>query len=513
MVRWAGILTGKASYQAVPNRSSLRGPPSSWLQFVVKSATGQRGNSAIESMWSLRIVIPLLVVFLLIQGGDAGVPVVASHLLPAARGIGLPLGGSAEDYGCLGCSVILISIDTLRADHLGSYGYFRETSPNIDEFTADSVIFRTAIVQAPSTVRSHASILTSLYNFQHQARSIPFVALPEEATTVTEVLSREGYETVAFTGSGQVHPEYGLAQGFDLYDHRTRRKFDDAVDDAIEWLGAEPRGKFFMFLHTYEVHAPYTPKQQYLDLFAPEPESRLPEHISIELIDEVNLEFFGRRTYEPADVRQIMRSYDAEIRSVDDAFGRLVEFLRSIGEYDDLLIIFTGDHGEEFDEHGTIARHSHTLHDETLKVPLIMKFPRGSFASTDVRSQVRSIDIAPTITDVLAIESPPSFQGLSLIDVIIGRDQRARFALSELGEDVISTAIRTERWKLYNDRLFDLVADPMELEDVSGRYPTVRRALESLLVDLVSSGSVLESEQGDPSEEVLRQLRALGYVQ
>jgi arylsulfatase A-like enzyme len=464
-------------------------------------------------MWLLKIVIPFLVVFLLIQGGDAGVPAVASHLLPAAGGIGLPFVGITEDYECLGCSVILISIDTLRADHLGSYGYFRETSPNIDRFTEDSVIFRTAIVQAPSTVRSHASILTSLYNFQHRARSFPFTPLPEEATTVTEVLSREGYETVAFTGSGQVHPEYGLAQGFDIYDNRAGRSFGDAVDDAIEWLEAESRGKFFMFLHTYEVHAPYRPKQEYLDLFTPEPESRLPEHISIEIIDEVNLEFFGRRTYKPADVRQIMRSYDAEIRSVDDSFGRLVEALESMGEYEDLLIVFTGDHGEEFGEHGMIARHSHTLHDETLKVPLIMKFPRGSFASTDLRSQVRSIDIAPTITDVLAIESPPSFQGISLIEVITGTDQRARFAVSELGNDAISTAIRTERWKLYNDRLFDLVADPMELEDVSARYPTVRVALESRLVDLVSGGNVLESEQGDPSEEVLRQLRALGYVQ
>lgn len=466
-----------------------------------------------KSMWSLRIIIPLLVVLLLIQGGDAGVPEIAAHLLPAAGGFGLPFLGIAEDYECLGCSVILISIDTLRADHLGSYGYWRDTSPNIDRFTADSVTFRTAIVQAPSTVRSHASILTSLYNFQHQARSIPVAALPDEAITVTEVLSREGYQTAAFTGAGQVHPEYGLNQGFDLYAHRGKRKFAEAVDDAIVWLEAEPRGKFFIFLHTYEVHAPYTPKQQYLDMFPPEPDSRLPEHISIEMIEELNLELFGRRTYEPSDVRQLMRSYDAEIRSVDHDFGRLVEFLKAAGEYDDLLIVFTADHGEEFGEHGMIARHSHTLHDETLKVPLIMKFPRGSFASTEVRSQVRSIDIAPTITAVLGIEAPPSFQGASLTNVLTGTDRSALVSVSERGDDIPSTAIRTERWKLYDGRLYDLVADPKELEDVSARYPTVRRAMESLLVELVSSGGVLDSQQVDPSEEVLRQLRALGYVQ
>jgi arylsulfatase A-like enzyme len=464
-------------------------------------------------MRSLGIIVALLVVALLVQSGDAGVPVFAAGILPAAGGLGLPFLTAAQDYECLGCSVILISIDTLRPDHLGCYGSARDTSPNIDRLAADSVVFRNAIAQAPSTVRSHASILTSLFNFQHQARFLPMSPLPDAAVTVTEVLSRQGYQTAAFTGSGQTHPEYGLSQGFDLYDHRDRRKFHEAVDDAIDWLEKEPRGKFFLFLHTYEVHAPYTPSKEYLDLLEPEPASGLPDQISLDLLDEINQEFFGRRTYSPADLRQITRSYDAEIRSVDDGLGRLVEYLKSRGEYDDILIVFTGDHGEEFGEHGEVGRHSYALYDVILRVPLLIKFPREAFASASVRSQVRSIDIAPTITDVLAIEPPPSFQGVSLVDVAAGRNRDTLVAISERGDRDVSIAIRTERWKLYDGRLFDLVADPGEEHDVSDRYPTVRDTMEKLLVETLSTGNVLEAEEATPSDEILRELRALGYVQ
>jgi arylsulfatase A-like enzyme len=464
-------------------------------------------------MRSLLLIAALTVTVLLLQGGDAGVPVLGAHLLPPAASIGLPFLAGADDYECLGCSVILISIDTLRADHLGCYGYGRDTSPNIDLFSRDAVVFRNAIAQAPSTVRSHSSIMTSLFNFQHQARHLPMFPLPESAVTIAEVLSREGYQTAAFTGSGQTHPEYGLGQGFDSYHHRDRRGFDDVVAHAIDWLEEAPRGKFFLFLHTYEVHTPYTPSQKYLDMFPPEPESGLPEQIPLPLLEELQFNFFGRRSYSAADLRQITRSYDAEIRSVDDAFGHLVEYLRSSDQYDDLLIVFTSDHGEEFGEHDKIARHSHALHDVLLKVPLIVRFPWGAFAPRMVNPQVRSIDIAPTIADVVAIEAPPSFQGVSLVDIVTGRMRDTLVAISERGLGRASIAIRTDRWKLYDGELFDLVADPGEQMDVSESYPTVRAAMEELLVEILSSGEVLDAAEVAPSEEILKQLRALGYVQ
>jgi arylsulfatase A-like enzyme len=460
-----------------------------------------------------RAILLLLLLLSLSQSGDDGVPVFAADLLPDAGGPGLLIGTDTADPECLGCSVILISIDTLRADHLGCYGYPRETSPNIDRLAAESVVFRNAIAQAPSTVRSHASILTSLFNFQHQARFSPMTPLPDEAVTITEVLSQQGYQTAAFTGSGQTHPEYGLGQGFDLYDDRDQRKFGEAVEDAIDWLEAEPRGKFFLFLHTYEVHSPYTPAQEHLDLFPPEPESSLPEQISVDLLQQMRREFFGRVYFSPADVRQVIRSYDAEIRSVDEGLGRLLDYLRARRELDDLLIVFTADHGEEFGEHGTLGRHSHALYDEILRVPLVIKLPRGAFASRSVWTQVRSIDIAPTITDVLAIDAPPSFQGVSLVDRAAGRSRESLIAISERGRDKPEIAVRTERWKLYDDKLFDLLADPGQETDVSSRYSTVRLALEMALGNTISAGTVLDSESVTPSEEILRQLKALGYVQ
>jgi arylsulfatase A-like enzyme len=285
------------------------------------------------------------------------------------------------------------------------------------------------------------------------------------------------------------------------------------VEDAIDWLEAEERGKFFLFLHTYEVHSPYTPLPEYLELFEPEPESSLPEQITVDLLDQMRQEFFGRVYFSPADVRQVIRSYDAEIRSVDDGLRRLVEYLKSRGEFDDMLIVFTADHGDEFGEHGTLGRHSHALYDEILRVPLVIKFPRGAFASRSVWSQVRSIDIAPTITDVLAIDAPPSFQGVSLVDHAAGRSLEALIAISERGREEPSIAIRTERWKLYDGKLFDLVADPGEKTDVSHRYPTVRRAMEMVLSNTIAGGTVLDAEVGVPSDEILRQLKALGYVQ
>lgn len=441
-------------------------------------------------------------------------PAFAAGFLPTKPRLGLPLFGDSGTDGCLGCSVILISIDTLRSDHLGCYGYSVQTSPHIDGFAEDAVLFRTAIAQSSSTVRSHASILTSLFDFQHRARRQPATPLPPEAVTLAEVLRSEGYQTAAFTAAGQMDPMYGHDQGFDLYDSQSQRRFAGTVADAIEWLEAEQRSKFFIFLHTYEVHAAYVPDQKYLDLLGPGEPSLLPTQISVELIDRLNFNFFGRGpTFTAADVRHVIRSYDAEIRSMDAALGRLVEYLRAQDEYDDLLVVFTADHGEEFGEHGVIGAHAHSLHDEILKVPLIVKFPGGMFASTRVNSQVRSIDIAPTIADVLSIPQPPSFEGVSLVDLITGRVKSIPFALSERGGKIPSVAIRTDRWKLYDGALYDLLADPMEREDVSRRYKSVTRALGMNLVELLARPMLGAAEEIVPSEEIIRQLRALGYIQ
>jgi len=467
----------------------------------------------IDRRWVLAAGFVLLISTLLMQGGDASVGQLVAHMLPRAPVLGSLFSAGEEAAECLGCSVILISIDTMRPDHLGCYGHHHPTSPNIDRFAEEATLFRVAISQASTTLRSHTTMLTSLFTFQHRANRRPARPVPEEATTLAEVLRREGYQTAAFTGGGQLNPVFGLTQGFDVYDDQSQRDFATTVADSIEWLEAEPRGKFFLFLHTYEVHAPYEPDPELYAVLEDDGESLLPDQISVELIDRLNTEFFGQPNFRDADARKVALSYDAEIMSVDRAFGGLVEYLRASGVYDDLMIVLTADHGEEFGEHGTVGRHAQALYDEIIKVPLIIKFPRDAYSTAIVNSQVRIIDIPPTITDVLRIARPPSFEGVNLVDLVSGKTRAGSFAISERGNTRPSYAVRTDRWKLYDGRLYDLAADPRERDDVADRYEVVRKGLELQLAKFLSMKGLDASEEVTPPDEVLRQLRALGYVQ
>ncbi len=164
-------------------------------------------------------------------------------------------------------NLVVVSVDTLRADHLGCYGYPRPTSPEIDRFRRDAALFEQAIAQAPSTLPSHASLLTSLVPQRHGASWAARRALPEEVVTLPEVLRRHGYRTAAFTGGGQMHPSNGLAQGFDLYRVTGPLPLAETVAAALPWLDEHREGPFFLFLHTYETHHPYPPDPETLALF------------------------------------------------------------------------------------------------------------------------------------------------------------------------------------------------------------------------------------------------------
>ncbi len=215
----------------------------------------------------LKVLALLLAVWLLTHAGNfaAGTEFLPSNG-PWIGRIDSVAATDLDAYQCPGCSVVLISIDTLRADHLGSYGYPRPTSPNIDEFADAATLFTTTIAPGSSTLISHASMMTSLLAFQHGARVRPHIPLADEALTIAEVLQGTGYQTAAFTAGAQLASVYGLPQGFDVYDAQAQRDLRETVNVAMAWLDAEPRGKFFLFLHTYEVHAPYTPHDRYWEL-------------------------------------------------------------------------------------------------------------------------------------------------------------------------------------------------------------------------------------------------------
>lgn len=441
--------------------------------------------------------------------------------------------------------VILISIDTLRADHLGCYGYARRVSPEIDRFRRDAVLFEQAIAQAPSTLPSHASMLSSRWPEHHGASFMRKTALPEAVTTLTEALVEEGYRAAAFTGGGQMAPEWGLAQGFELYQVvRGDAEAGETARRAEAWLESHlsesPRTPFFLFFHTYHVHHPYTPRPEDLAALAPDYAGDLPPVISRDLIVALH---DGERRLEPGDLEYVVAAYDAEIRSMDAALGDFFDALRRLGLYDRSMIIVTSDHGEEFGERGYVGWHSHTLFDELLRIPLILKLPGSRHAGLSLAQQVRSIDLPPTILSLLGRPARAAFGGFDLRHLLSDPaldPALPALAQQDTGAGVDHTALRFAGWKLYpnrlyhshalegrgrpaglrgqlgwtlrSDRLYHLADDSAERLDLAGRERGVRRRLERERERLQNERPAPEAAAAEPSAETLERLRALGYL-
>ena len=413
-------------------------------------------------------------------------------------------------------NVILISIDTLRPDHLGCYGYEKDTSPALDLLCDDAVVFEQAIAQAPSTLHSHASMLTSLLPHHHLATWSGKTRLAEEALTVAEVLQEAGYRTAAFSGGGQMDRVFGLDQGFELYNQPSSEKFSGTVRAGLDWLESADERPFFLFLHSYEVHHPYTPRKDYLELFDGGYSGPLPDDISIDLLREINrgeIEFDAAR-----DLPHVLSAYDAEIRSADDGLAILIRFLKDSDQYDSTLIVFTSDHGEEFGEHGVVGWHSHTLYDELLRVPLVVKLPASTHAGQRVAAQVRGIDIPPTVVAAAGLEIPEVFSGVDL-GTRIGDEQEAEMvAISRLDRPPTqsgATSVRQPDWKLIDTDLFDLSRDPDEqwYGSATGSGVEAAERLTSALQEALESRQPLVPEVVAPADSTLDELRALGYIQ
>lgn len=434
-------------------------------------------------------------------------------LAAASLWLGCEAEGPQAEISSPTTNVVLISIDTLRPDHLGCYGYEVPTSPHLDSFCQESVVFRQAIAQAPSTLHSHASIFSSLLPHHHGASWGEKTGLPEEAVTITEILKSAGYATAGFTGGGQMDPVFGLDQGFDVYDLPGQEHFLGTVRRGIEWLDRTPDRPFFLFLHSYEVHHPYTPSAEHLAQVGGDYEGSLPDEIEIEFLRQVNN---GDIEIDSADFDHIVSTYDAEIRSMDDGFSYLIAALKDRDLYDDTLFVFTSDHGEEFGEHGVVGWHSHTLHDELLRVPLIIRFPGATHANTVVNDQVRSLDIAPTLASILGLPVPNEFDGVDLTGSIVRGEALDLTSIGRMDRPrgVELTSIRTNRWKMLLPRryLYDLSKDPTEQWDAAMSERDTIRALEQALDEALASREPLETEQVAPSDATLDELRALGYI-
>jgi arylsulfatase A-like enzyme len=423
--------------------------------------------------------------------------------------------------------VILISIDTLRADHLGCYGYPHPTSPNLDRFRDDAVLFSQAIAAAPSTLPSHASLMTSLWPRQHGAMHTTNRPLAARFLTLAEVFRRHGYRTVSFNDGGQLAPEFGLGNGFDLYRSSPigladlngssltgfRPRFSYITGQAAAWRDANPRPPLFLFLHTYQTHHPYRPEPRLLALMEPPYHGPLPATlIDVPTLVAIN---HKQRPMSPRDLAHIVAAYDAGIRAMDEAFGAYMAYLRRSGRYDAALVVVTSDHGEELGDHGQVGWHANTLYDELLRVPLLIKLPYGVHAGETVASQVRNIDVAPTLLAAMGWPRPAQFHGADLTPYLQDRALDPRVAVSQI-DSKPDTAIRTAAWKLYDGRLYDLAGDPGESRDVAAQHPEVAAKLARELRAEMASGPAAAAPPpgGDVqlSREERARLRALGYL-
>ena len=313
-------------------------------------------------------------------------------------------------------NVILISLDTLRADHLHYQGYRRQTSPNLDRFARHGTFFSTVVTQAPWTTPAHFSILTSRYPHVHQGvqpLTVTNRRWNKTLPTLASILREQGYLTAAFTGSGAISAKFGLYTGFDFYNETTSLEPDEAVcgagdaegvfGKASEWVGDNRDRTFFLFLHTYEPHYPYC--------------------------DEFFLRQEGISAADPIAHRTAR--YDGDIRRADAFVGRFIERLNSLDLLDRTLVVITSDHGEDLDPPKRGLRHGHNLSDELLLVPLIFYGPGIIPSGRAIAEQVRSIDILPTVLDYVGVAVDDQFDGSSLRGMIDGRDTRPRPAYSE----------------------------------------------------------------------------------
>jgi arylsulfatase A-like enzyme len=420
--------------------------------------------------------------------------------------------------------VFLIVIDTCRADHLSCYGYPLNTSPRIDRFAKDSIRFTTAVSQSPWTLPSVASILTSAYPSTHGATGTikeGFHRL-EGVRPATVLLSEKGFTTQAIINNSFFNARFGMAEGFQGYDNFNCS--NDRIRDAgrtcamaADWLEErdERQGGLFLFLHLFDPHLDYDPPDAYRTRFVPEGlKTSLSGPVTLETVRAIGKQ--GGAT--AGDLAYLISQYDGEIAYCDDALGGFFSALKRMDLYDRALIILTSDHGEEFLDHQGLD-HGHTLFDELIRVPLIIKMPGNAEAGRVVSSQVRLIDIMPTIFDVLDLSPPGDMAGSSLLPLIRGRDPgHGRQAFSEAllyGEE--KKSIRDESIKLIYDpvggrhMLFDLSQDPKEQRNLYRRRPDAAEKMRAKLAAYLKAERTT-GKRVELDAETMDNLRALGYM-
>ncbi len=436
-------------------------------------------------------------------------------------------------------NVILISVDTLRADHLGCYGYSRATSSHIDTLASDGVTFVNAYASSPWTLPSHISLMTSLHGANHQV-AYEDESMDPSIPTLADVLRKNQFYCAALTGGGFVSAQYGFSKGFNSYSDEGGILRQDSAEhlfhSTLRWLEREKDKGFFLFLHTFQPHSPYACPPPYRSEFLEE-DARW-RHIDL-------ISYLGGmpgiyRELPENDRQNIIDLYDGEIRYTDETLiGPLIATLKDMGLYDRTLIVFTSDHGEEFfDHHGW--GHGHSLYEESLKVPLIVKFPGSRFKGMKIEDTVPLVDIFPTILEEAGIEyADLIIDGQSLFPLITGEEKGDRGFLADVAANVLASRIPQRiamshgKEKLILNRkmspedlgffisppsvldpveFYDLARDPEERQNiVEDRSASANRIIRKI-DEVYKAARKRKTGKMALDEELKKQLKALGYI-
>ena len=317
--------------------------------------------------------------------------------------------------------VIVILMDAVRPDHVGCYGYTRDTTPRIDRLAEDGVVFEDAVAQAPWTLPSLATILSSTFPCQHGAERVEGtnVAMKDREVTFVELLAEAGYRTCAMSSAVLFIPKLGLSQGFEESyvvgreeDVLERVAAMDLTDAAVSWLRQNRGDRCFLFIHHYDTHYPYMADEECLNRFNPDYEGPYRLRFGDKSLRILKMARAGRLSeavdLTQADVEQIKTLYDCELVRTDRAIGNLVDSLSAWGCLEKSLILISADHGEEFLERGSLD-HGQTVYDESLRVPLVVFGRRVIDQARRIADQVGLIDFGPTILEAAGLEIPAEF--------------------------------------------------------------------------------------------------------
>jgi len=497
---------------------------------------------------------------------------VSAH--PAATLVGLLvlclfLAPGPDVFGAGRPNVLLVTLDTTRADHIGSYGYDRDTSPAIDAVAADAALFSQAYSVIPLTTPAHVSIMTGLHPLKHGIyRNSQFI--PEELVTLAELLDGRGYDTGAFVSAIVLSGRSRIDDGFDVYsdvpesprgapgEPRSRmREADETVDSALGWLSRHHEQPFFLWVHLYEPHLPYIPPDAYgrrfdpaFDAYKMTIEERLksgeipgPGPQDRELPPQLRRRGMGfPRALPPAEVAGMRHAYDGEIAYADAQLSRVLDFLKREQLYENTVVVVMGDHGEMLYEKRQYFGHHHFMYEGSLKVPLILRFP--GVAARRIDQRITIVDVLPTLLDALEIENASPMDGTSFwpliregkqvdgrpYEVLVSHSRRSGPGPgpgpgpgSPDGAIFDPAAALKDRWKLVMTspgdqpqatfELYDLRSDPGELKnlyDAERETPIVRELRELLSSALEATQGRIRHEPLDAATE--ERLRSLGYL-